>query len=287
MGQHQVQRQLLQNFSFPGRQPNSRETWRLSVDSHRPSSRSVRRVGFFEVECSEEVDGYITACEDNFKDLLHRFSSATFKKDDVGRSLYDFIAMHYVRSEACRRQLEHMLDECVRQSRITQEQADLERVRLTSYQDRDIFEDLVDSVARVLTHYVVCPVIIDDSWKFLTSDKIMSAVTVPGQSRKTAVWFPIGPSTGLYLDSEGYGGQILGPTGIDRKSGRIIFVKPQEAEWLRFQAPDPQEGTQEFVTALNVLMVEKSADLYAGDSDTIDSGLQNAQQPTGYRYLPS
>ena len=60
MGQHQIQRQILRNFSFEGRQPNSREVWFLTTSGYQPISRSVDRVGLFEVDCSEDVDRYIT-----------------------------------------------------------------------------------------------------------------------------------------------------------------------------------------------------------------------------------
>ena len=60
MGQHQIQRQILRNFSFEGRQPKSRETWLLTTSGYQPISRSIDHVGFFEVDCSEDVDYYIT-----------------------------------------------------------------------------------------------------------------------------------------------------------------------------------------------------------------------------------
>ena len=287
MGQHQVQRQLLRNFSFAGRQPNSRETWSLKVDSRRPISRSVNSVGFFEVDCSEEVDSYITKCEDKFKDLLRRFSEGTFTRGDAGRDLYDFIAMHYVRSQACRQQLQHMVDECHQSARFTEAQADLEYKRLASHQDTAVFEDMVDSVSRVLTHYIVCPVVIDRPWQFLTSDKIVCAALAAGHQSTTIVWFPISPSIGLYLDAEDFSGQILGPTGTDRTAGRILFGKIPEAQLLRFQVPSAQEGTEEFVTTLNTLMIEGSTALYAADRGAMDSALQNTKQPTAYTYLSS
>ena len=88
MGQHQIQRQILQNFSFAGRQPNSRETWFLTTSGYQPISRSVDRVGFFEVDCSEDVDSYITDLENGFKDSLQRFSRGAFTKADVRRRNY-------------------------------------------------------------------------------------------------------------------------------------------------------------------------------------------------------
>ena len=157
MGQHQIQRQLLRNFSFEGRQPNSRETWFLSSNGYQPVSKSVDRVGFFEVDCSEEVDRYITDLENGFKDSLRRFSRGDFAKGDVGREVYDFIAMHYVRSQACRLQIEHVVNRCRRESSITQQEAEAELRRLTSHQDAAIFRDLVDGASRTLTHYSSTP----------------------------------------------------------------------------------------------------------------------------------
>ena len=114
VGQHRVQRQILRNFSFGDRQLNSRETWWLNTGSYQPARRSTNRVGFFEVNCSEDVDGYITEHENTFKEPLRRFSQGEFTRTDVGRELYDFIAIHYVRSQACRRQIEHLVSECKR-----------------------------------------------------------------------------------------------------------------------------------------------------------------------------
>ena len=93
MGQHRIQRQILRNFSFGGRQPNSRETWHLNKSSYCPTERSIRGVGVFSVDCSEDVDDYITNLENGFKDSLRRFSQGDFTKADVGREIYDFIAM--------------------------------------------------------------------------------------------------------------------------------------------------------------------------------------------------
>ena len=287
MGQHRVQRQILRNFSFPGLQLNSRETWHLETDSFRPSKRSTNRVGFFDVDCSEAVDSYITNRENDFKDKLHRFSAGKIAREDVGRDLYKFIAMHYVRSQACSLQIRHLVDECRRISGLSQRQADSEYNRLTSHQDDKVFVKLVNSVSSVLTHYVVRPVIFSGPWSFLTSDKIMSATTVETDERPTLVWFPISPSIGFCVDSEGFGGQILGPIEVDRQTGTIDFARVTEAQWLRCQAPTPEKGDPAFVAVVNQMMLEGSKELYSADFDAMTSALQTADQPTGYRYQPN
>ena len=287
MGQHRVQRQILRKFSFGGRQLNSREAWWLNTGSYQPARRSTNRVGFFEVNCSEDVDGYITEHENTFKEPLRRFSQGEFTRTDVGRELYDFIAIHYVRSQACRRQIEHLVSESKRTSRLTQLQAEMEIKRLTSYQDVEVFDELVDSVSRVLTHYLGCPIVMIGPWAFVTSDKIMCASKVESEQRLTLVWFPISPSAGLCLDSDGNGGQILGPIAVDRRFARISFVKIPEARWLRCQSPSSQEGSTVFVNTLNGIMVEGSTELYATDPASMDSALHAAEQPTGYRYRPT
>ena len=288
MGQHQIQRQILRNFSFEGRQPNSRETWFLTTGGYQPISRSVDRVGFFEVDCSEDVDHYITDLENGFKDSLRRFSSGDFTKADVGREVHDFVAMHYVRSQACRLQIEHVVNKCRQDSRLTQQEAEAELHRLASHQDVEVFRDLVDSASRTLTHYMLYPLLITGPWPFVTSDKIMCASTVDSEQRETFVWFPISPSVGLCLMSDGHAGQILGPiVEVNRQSRRISFAKLTEAQWLRCQAPAPQEGSEEFVNTLNGMMVEGSAELFASDRDAMDSALRIAELPTGYRYQPT
>ena len=288
MGQHQIQRQILRNFSFEGRQPNSRETLFLTTSGYQPISRSVDRVGFFEVDCSEDVDTYITDLENGFKDSLLRFSRGDFTKADVGREVYDFIALHYVRSQACRLQIEHVVNKCRQDSRLTQQEAGTELHRLASHQDAAVFRDLVDSASRTLTHYMLYPLLITGPWPFMTSDKIMCANTVESEQRETFVWFPISPSVGLCLMSDGRAGQILGPiVEVNRQSRRISFAKLPEAQWLRCQAPSPQEGSEEFVNTLNGMMVQGSAELFASDRDAMDSALRIAVLPTGYRYRPT
>ena len=288
MGQHRIQRQLLRNFSFVGRQPNSRETWYLSTSSYRPVERSIRGVGIFEVDCSKGVDDYITDLENGFKDTLHRFSHGDFAMADVGRDIYDFIAVHYVRSQACRLQIKHVVDKCRQTSRLTQQQAEKELHRLTSHLDVGVFRDLVSSVSRTLTHYLLCPIVLSEPQSFLTSDKIMCASTVESTQRETFVWFPLSPSTGLCLMSDGHAGQILGTAvEVDRQSGRIGFAKSLEAQWLRCQAPSPQEGDSEFVNTLNRMMIEGSTELFATDRNAMDSALRTAELPTGYRYKPT
>ena len=209
MGQHRIQRQILQNFSFQGRQANSRETSWLGKDSFKPQSRSINRVGFFEVGCSDEVDQYITVLEDGFKEKLFRFSQGKFARTDVGRETYDFIAMHYVRSQACRLQMQYMVSECWRAAMLTQPRAEEEYRRLTSYQDLRVFRDLVDSVARTLIHYVLRPLLITGPSQLLTSDKIIYAGQAESKERENFVWFPLSPSIGLSLTSEVRAGQIL------------------------------------------------------------------------------
>ena len=172
-------------------------------------------------------------------------------------------------------------------SRLTQLQAEMEIKRLTSYQDVEVFDELVDSVSRVLTHYLVCPIVMTGPWSFVTSDKIMCASKVESGQRLTLVWFPISPSAGLYLDSDGNGGQILGPIAVDRRFGRISFVKIPAAQWLRCQAPSSQEGSAEFVNTLNGIMVEGSTELYATDRTSMDAALYATEQPAGYRYRPT
>ena len=285
MGQHRIQKQILKAFSFAGSQPESREVWCLKSDGFQPVSRSISRLGFFEVNCSESVDDYITALEDTFKDPLRHFSHGTFVRTDVGREAYDFIAMHYVRSQAFRLQIEHVVRACQRNSGLTQSQTEAEFKRLTSHQDIRVFKGLVDSVARTLTHYLLCPLVIIGPSSFLTSDKIIYAGTVESAQRETFVWFPLSPTTGLCLKSDGHVGQILGPrVEVNRQSGRIRFEQLPEAPILRCQKPSSQEVTADFVNAMNGLMVQGSTQLYSPARATIDSTLQNSEQPSGYRY---
>ena len=287
MGQHRIQRQILKNFSFEGKQPGSRESWCLKRDSYRPSSRSIDRVGFFEVACSGSVDEYITRHEDEFKEALNLFGDGEFKQEYVGREVYDFIALHYVRSQGFRHQIEYMVGELCRNSKLTQPQAEAEYRRLTSHEDLIVFQRLVDNVASTLTHYVLYPVVTTGSKTFLTSDKIVYAGLSPSELRETFVWFPISPSTGLALISDGHAGQILGPrVQVNRVSGRISFEMIPEAPLLLCQEPSPQEAGEAFFNALNVMMVEGSTELFAADRAAIESAFRKTESPNGYRYQP-
>ena len=161
-------------------------------------------------------------------------------------------------------------------------------MRFTSHQDVTVFKGLVDSVARTLTHYVLYPLVITGSSSYLTSDKIVYAGTVESEQRETFVWFPLSPTTGLCLVSDGHTGQILGPrVEVDRLSGRIRFAKLPESPILRCQAPSPQEVTANFVNTMNGLIVQGSTQLYSATRAAMDSALKNAEQPTGYRYYQS
>ena len=287
VGQHQIQKQILRNFSVEGRQPNSRVTWYLSTEGYQPAKRSIGKVGYFEVGCSEAVDRYITEREDRFKHSLKRFSHGHFDRADVGREIYEFIAMHYVRSQACRLQIEFIVDNCRQRSGLTQQQTEAERYRLSSHQDVEVFSNLVDNASSTLTHYLLCPLVMTGPHVFLTSDKIMCASTVESDERETFVWFPIAPSIGLCLLSNDYAGQILGPiVEVHHQFGQIRFAKSPDAPWLRCQAPSPQEGNEEFVNTLNRMMIEGSTELYAADRNAIDSALRTAELPIGYQYQP-
>lgn len=288
MGQHRIQRQLLQNFSFPGPQTNSQHTWCLNKGGYRPESRSVDRVGFFEVGCSEAVDDYITKLEDGFKTTLERFSRGEFTYSGMGRETFDFIAVHYVRSQACRRQIEHVVGECNRNLGLAQPQAEAEYKRLTSHQDVSVFEDLVDGVSRTLTNYTMYPAVFTGPLTFVTSDKVMYSGMVESCEKETLVWFPLTPSTGLALMSDGHAGQILGPhMVVNQQLGRINFAKLPEAPILRCQPPEPTEGNEDFVNQFNGMMVQGSTQLYAANRNDIDVALRHANSPTGYRYQPT
>ena len=287
MGQHRIQKQILKNFSFEGSQLNSREVWYLKVDRLKPSSRSIKGVGFFEVDCSEAVDEYIRMLENKFKETLCRFGKGDFARNDVGRETYDFIGMHYVRSQAYSLQIAHILDECLRSRRLTELQVQAEFKHLTSHQDVNVFCDLVGSASRTLTHYVMFPLVMAGSGSFVTSDKIIYAGTIESGERETFAWFPLSPTTGVCLKSEGYAGQILGPVvKVNRSLGRISFAKSHEAPLLRCQKPLPQERGSEFFDALNGLMVAGSAELFANNCRALDSTLRSLEQSTGYLYQP-
>ena len=288
MGQHRTQRQMLKNFSFEGRQLNSLETWCLNTCGYRPVQRSVERVGLFEVDCSDDVDDYITALEERFKEPLQRFSQGVFERSDFGRGIYDFIAMHYVRSRAFSRQLQHVVSTACSDLGLSYPAAEAEYKRLTTHQNVDVFRGFVDRVASALTHFMLYPVAITNPSSFITSDKIIYAGTVESEKRETAVWFPLSPTAGLFLDSEVHVGQILGPQVIvDSLLGKIIFVPQPEAPILRCQQPTPQEVGLEFIDDLNGKMVQGSKELYAAEQRHIDSALFNAQSPTGYQYQPN
>ena len=132
------------------------------------------------------------------------------------------------------------------------------------------------------------PVSLTGPWPFVTSDKIMCAITVESEERETFVWFPISPSVGLCLKSDGHAGQILGPiVEVNRQSRRIGFAKLAEAQWLRCQEPSPQEGSEDFVNTLNGMMVQGSTQLFASDRNAMDSALRIAELSTGYQYQPT
>ena len=287
MGQHRIQRQLLKAFSFQGRQLNSREIWWLKTDGQQPVSRSIARVGYFEVDCSKGVDDYITTLEDNFKERLRQFSKGTFTRTNVGREIYDFVAMHYVRSHAFNLQIKYIVGECRRNSRLTRLQAEAEYTRLTSHQDVELFRDLVDSVARTLTHYILYPLVTTGQQLFLTSDKIIYAGKFDVGQQETFVWFPLSPSTGLRIMSERRVGQILGPIEVHRQLGQIRLAKVPEAPILRCQAPERQNTSAQFADTINGLMVLGSTELYAGSRAAIDTAFQTVEQPVGYRYKPT
>ena len=287
MGQHQTQRQLLYNFSFPGSQGNSRETWWLDKSGYRPGKRSIRNIGIFEVACSEEVDKYITARENKFADALRKFGRGEFTSTDAGRDVYDFVALHYVRSEGFRLQIRYLVEQCASDSRLTREQATAEYGRLTSHQDVETFGALVDSVASVLTHYVLYPVILTGPNSFITSNKIMNAAKAPTLEAETVVWFPVAPNMGLWIMSDDLAGQILGPMAIDGQRGRIDPIEHPESPILRCQEPSPQTGSVDFVNTLNGMMVPGSQELYGLNRADIDSALHNADRPAGYRYVPT
>ena len=287
LGQHRTQRQMLRNFSFQGRQLNSVETWCLKTGSYQPEKRSINRVGLFGVDCSEAVDTLITALEDRFKEPLQRFSREVFERNDFARKVYDFIAMHYVRSRAFRRQIEHVVDTAHRDLGLAYPEAEVEYKRLIVHQDVEVFRGFVDRVASALTHFKVYPVVITNPSSFVTSDKIIYAGILESEKRQTVVWFPLSPTTGLFLDSEVHVGQILGPRVlVDRRLGRIYFEPKPEARLLRCQEPSPQEVSLDFIDTLNGLMVQGSKELYGAKRCHIDSALHNAQLPTGYEYHP-
>ena len=287
MGQHRIQRQILQSFSFQGPQKGSRQTWWLGKKTFKPQPHSINGVGFFEVGCAKQVDQYITDLENEFKDKLSRFSRGEFTQEDVGRETYNLIAMHYVRSQACRIEIEHMVREHRIRGLLKYPEAEGEYQRLASHQDLQVFQSLVNSVASTLTHYLMTPMLINSTSQFLTSDKIVYAGQIPSEQRQNFVWFPMSPSVGLALISDNHTGQILGPTEVKQRSGRISIAKQQEATTLRCQKPSPQDVTTEAVNAYNELMVRGSTELYAIDCSSIDSALQLADDPTGYSYVPS
>ena len=50
MGQHRIQRAMLNNFAFAGPQMNSKMVWALEANGQRPYRKSTRNTGFFEIE---------------------------------------------------------------------------------------------------------------------------------------------------------------------------------------------------------------------------------------------
>ena len=287
LGQHRIQRQILHNFSFAGHQPNSRNIWCLNTTGYRPSQHSSRRVGLFEDNCSRSVDDYITDVEDRFKNILPRWSHGEFEKADFGRDVYDFIALHYVRSLAFRQQIHYIVDTVCRETGLSYPYGEAEFKRLTSHQVVDVFRGFVDRVASALTHFLLCPIMITNSPAFVTSDKIIYAGMVESKERETVVWFPLSATAGLFLTSEVNVGQILGPRVlVDHQIGQLVFLPEPEEGLLRCQSPSPQEVDVAFVNTLNAMMVRGSKELYAANQSDIDWALRNAGLPTGYQYQP-
>lgn len=286
MGQHRVQRALLNNFAFPGHQKNSMMVWTLDAKERRPHRKSVKKTGFFDTECSPQVDKLITRAEQEFLPVLTELGKGNFRPfhNGVGhRKMIQFIAFHYVRSNTFNNQIAHLTTMLVKQGYLSPDQAKFEAARLTSHQHRKTYIELTAAVASCLTYFTISPITVTGSSNFITSDNILAVFQ--NRSTGTGIWFPIGPRHGIWAEDETSTKQILGPTPV--VNGRISFPGIHERPFLAFQDTPPHEREEHFFATANSVIAKSSQYLFAHAKEDIDLAITSGSEDTSqYIYVP-
>lgn len=286
MGQHRIQRALLNNFAFPGTQKKSMMTWTLDTKMQRPHRKSTKKTGFFETTCSPEVDELITRAEQDFLPVLIDLREghfSTFHNDQHLRTLIQFVSFHYVRSNAFNNQISHLTETLAGIGQMSADEATAESTRLTSHQHRETYIELTNAVASCLTHFTFAPLTVTGTSNFITSDNIVGVFLTP--DKRTVVWFPVGTRHGIWATNDRSSKQILGPTTTSK--GHITFTGIPESPILSIQDTPPHERDDKFFATVNSSIAKGSNVLFAHAKEDIDLtitfGTENTSQ---YIYTP-
>ena len=286
MGQHRIQRAMLNNFAFAGPQMNSKMVWVLEANGQRPYRKSTRNTGFFDIECSPGVDELVSRAEQHFRPVLTDLGKGNFSSFHNGeqhRKLIHFIAFHYVRSNSFSNQVSHLTAILCDHGLLSPDQAALEAARLTSHQHRETYIDLTNAVASCLTYFTFFPLTITGASNFITSDNILGVSQTP--SKGTSIWFPVGSHHAILAEDESSTKQILGPTKVS--NGRITFLGVPESPILKIQDTTPHEREARFFASMNSYVAKGSKVLFAHTKEDIDlaitSGTEDMSQ---YVYTP-
>ncbi len=281
MGQHRVQRALLQSFGFPGSQPNSTEVWHLARDSYEPRRRSVRRTGLFEIPCAPSVDKIITEMENDLKDVLKVNDEAELHRLDdplLHRSLLDFAALHYVRGESFLKSLYKILVE------YNLWDADPFYRKYARREDPRLFLSGVKAVGDSLTFDRLDPA--KSKGQFITSDHIVVSLNPPVNRGETGLWtlFPISKNLMLRFISDSRSA-LAGLWARNPATNELEIASAGQSPLLT-RNPDAAELTARQVVEFNCLMAQGSNNLYAPTRESIDACLSRLGNDSQYRYKP-
>ncbi len=277
-------------FSFEGDRGEP-QTWFLGRRNRRPHRRPIDQVGFFEFDGAREIDNYIAGAQRGLESVVSSVVGGREPASGDWDAIIDYVAVHFVRSQARAVQIQLELNRLLADSAITPTQAQDQFDRLRTNRDVDLFRRLVECAAASFSQCLSVMVVASGQRGFITSEKVIHTTFDPDEVGRVAnhqVWMPFAPSVGMLLRADGPADPILrlapGRAGALEVSGlpRAPQIKG---------APKPLEMDDAQADALNGLMLAGARRLFATDPQDIDAAIRFATGRYGiqspFRYRPA
>ena len=290
MGQHPIDRKLMEHFAFPAPRSPMPHVWYLGGQNRRPQIRPVASVAKFELDCSPEVDHYIASMQNRFAQATVRIAGGSEVEAADWMAMIDCIAIHAVRSPILWTQLASELNRLVEAGSVTQSQASAEFERLIGHRDLSLFKLLVQCAAATFSNLVARLAIPKVDQEFVTGDSVIqiSADTqdlIPGTGVLT--WFPMGPYVGLMIYGEERWSPIVGLSVDGERPGTVKPTGPPRRLEIRAPTEEPLEIE---AGGFNSLIAFSGRKVFARSREAIDAalakGVEFEEYDTHFTYRP-
>ena len=283
----------MSNFAIRDGRRELPHIWHLGVHDRRPQIRPIARVGSFELNCSPDVDRYITAAQNRITRTVREVLAGQEPDARHWQAILDCLGIHFVRSESLNVQIGLELERLTGEGALSESEADAELERLVSHRHLATFERLCDCATATFSNLVTLMAAPPKDRDFITSDSLIRVQPGGMEVRHGMVlvaWFPMGPRVGMLMCGEEQSAAVVRLAAVEGQPGRVEPTGPPREPQIRQSPLEPVDVDVDTVDLLNGMVAITGRNLFSRSRKPIDAALRRLHEKSGvpspYRYRP-